>query len=235
MYEKILADIHDSWFNDIALSASRHILKIAPELTPYKIVDIGCGGGQLLLGIQKNCSAIFGFDISEEMLNKCRIRFPNGTFTESNALDVQLPHCNVVTMVGEVISYAATTPEYSEEVLKNLFYTIYNALDNGGIFLFDALGKEHDYSGSFLHDQDDFTIFSEVQQTEEFISRRIISFLREGAAYQKSLEVHNLRLFDPDFLEKILKEVGFRVKKIDKYDDVRILPGRVAYECRKIM
>jgi len=233
MYDAILSEIHDRWFGGIAWSASRHLEKRAAHLKPYRIVDIGCGSGELLDNIQDHCSAMFGFDVSRSMIEKCRARLPNGTFEQGDVFDIVIPRCNILTMVGEVVSYATASDAFRDGTLTELLVRIFDALDPGGVLLFDVLGKDHVYSGSFFHDREEFSIFSEVTQKEEIVQRRIISFLNNEGSYRKSTEIHRQRRFDGLRLETVLAEVGFDVQRLEAYDERALLPGRLAYECGK--
>lgn len=234
MYEKILSDIHDNWFKTIALSAAAHIKMVASHLVPYKIVDLGCGGGVLLDSLKDNCVAIYGVDISQAMIDKCRQRLPQGLFESADILDVTPPPANVITMVGEILSYAAAQDDNSQERLHKLFEKIHHALDADGIFIFDCLGNKHDYAGNFIHEHPEFTIFVKVSVVGEIITREITSFQRTAQNYQKSKEIHRLRMFDQTYILDLLKSFGFVVAPFEKYAQAPILPGRMAFECRKV-
>lgn len=233
MYNKVLSEIHDRWFSTIAENAADHIEIIANSLAPYKIVDLGCGSGVLLNRVKRNCEKIYGFDISSEMIAKCKKLIPDGYFKTSDVLDVDIPKSNVVVMVGEILSYATNGDEYDSKKVKKFLSNIFHSLSENGVFLFDVLGNNYDYSGNFVHDHQEYTIFSKIRNENGIVIREIFSFLKDGQNYQKSVELHRLRTFDENQLITQLREVGFNVKRITSYSQEPILPGRIAFECRK--
>lgn len=234
MYENILSEIHDKWFQNIAVSAATHIEIVARHLVPYRIVDLGCGSGVLLDNLKDNCSEIYGFDISKAMIDKCKKRMPQGFFECADILNINMPQANVITMVGEILSYATAKDNDSHAYICKLFERISDSLDANGIFIFDCLGNKHDYSGNFIHEHAEFAIFVKVRVDGDIISREIISFRRTRQNYKKSIELHHLRMFDEEYILALLKSFGFLVTKLEKYAQESILPGRIAFECRKV-
>lgn len=232
MYEKILSEIHDRWFGHIAEGAAEEIRNSADDLIPFRIADLGCGSGILLEKLKKDCSEIYGFDISEEMIGRCRKRIPQGSFGVGNILDIPIPKVNIVSMIGEVLSYALAE-EGALEKINSFFQRIHESLENNGFFIFDVLGSRYDYSGNFIHDRPEFSIFSRVTTEKDITRREIISFRKIRNSYRKSSEVHRLRILEEDHLAGILKDSGFVVRKLEKYGKEPVLPGRIAFECRR--
>lgn len=234
MYESVLAEIHDRWFDAIPNAAIGHIVRLVKSKNKLSILDLGCGSGVLLSQAHDFCSYTCGIDISANMILRAKKRFPNGDFKVGNVLDCELPKVNIITMVGEILSYATIKEVNLSERLLSFFKKVYECLESEGIFLFDVLGNQHQYAGQFFHDHEEWTVFSEVSQTEDYIKRHIVSFLKREDFYSKSVEDHYLRLFCADTLENALREVGFSVKRINMYGDLPLLPGRLGYECKKI-
>lgn len=232
MYEKILSEIHDRWFGHIAEGAAEEIRNSADDLIPFRIADLGCGSGTLLEKLKENCSEMHGFDISDEMIRRCRKRLPEGSFSTGNILNIRIPKVNIISMVGEILSYALAE-EGALEKVNGFFQRIYESLENNGIFIFDILGNRHDYSGNFIHERSEFSIFSRVTADKDIVKREIISFRKIKKSYRKSFEIHRLRMLDEDHLAELLKDSGFSVRKLEKYGREPILPGRIAFECRR--
>ena len=234
MYEQVLAEVHDKWYRSIPESAADHVLGSGDSLSPFRIVDLGCGSGVLLNRLADRSASIAGFDISSQMVDKCRALLPQGRFAVANILDLDVPPANVVTMVGEILSYACAAPHYEPEWLERLFARIYGALDPGGLFLFDALGNSQDFSGTFIQEQSEFTVFSSVQHEADIVTRDIRAFLAEGKLYRKSREIHRLRTFDKQELSRLLRSAGFEARNIEYYGQEPLLSGRIGFECWKI-
>ena len=233
MYEKILSEIHDKWFSRIAESAAEQIRRSSRDLIPFRIADLGCGSGVFLERLKKDCSEMHGFDISEEMIRRCRRRLPEGSFSTGNILNIQISKVNVISMIGEILSYALAE-EGTFEKIRELFQRIYESLENNGVLIFDVLGNRHDYSGNFIHEHSEFSIFSRVTVEKDIVKREIISFRKMKRNYCKSIEIHRLRMLDENFILELLKSCGFSAVRLEKYADEPVLPGRIAFECRKI-
>jgi len=233
VYNSVLAEIHDRWFDSIAVAAGKHIKELVGPRQGLKFLDLGCGSGVLLNQVNILSLQSFGIDISSEMIVRARTRVPQGDFQVANILDAELPPVNVITMVGEILSYALYQSLDVYGSLSHFLKRVYAALEAEGLFIFDVLEDQHDYSGQIFHDSDDWTIHSKVTQDQDNIHRHIVSFIRREVYFQKSTEDHHLRLLNSGALEELLNEVGFSTKRISKYADMAHLPGRIGFECRK--
>jgi SAM-dependent methyltransferase len=235
VYESVLAEIHDKWFESIAKMVAQHIISIIDDNKGKYFLDLGCGSGILLSLLQNYGDYFCGVDISPKMIEKCRNRLPVGHFFVGDILSFELPKVNVITMVGEILSYAFASSNLGQRDELAFFSRVYKCMDTGGLFLFDVLGDQYNYSGQFFHDQEEFTIYSQISQQDFIVNRHIISFLKKGGFYLKSIENHSLKTYNTKNLITQLTEVGFQVKQIPRYNTMDLLPGRIAFECRKLI
>jgi SAM-dependent methyltransferase len=233
MYDKVLASIHDQWFDSIAHAAAIHIKRALGNRTVTRVVDLGCGSGVLLEAVLGFTTEGVGMDVSPEMIALAKHRAPQAKLSVGHVFKVDIPPADVVTLVGEVLSYAASSGSCWEEELVAFFSRAHRALGSGGILLFDILGAGHDYSATDFRDEDEFTVRSVTRQDGDLIERKILSVLKTDGAYTKSIEVHCLRAFPSSSIEAALQEVGFVWKRIYQYADLPLLPGRIGYECRR--
>ncbi|MDF2178884.1 class I SAM-dependent methyltransferase [Aliiglaciecola sp. CAU 1673] len=233
MYDKILAAIHDRWFDKVPKAAAAHLLEVM-EPHHKHLLDLGCGSGVLLELMQDKMHSLQGMDISNEMLALCRQKLPGGKFHQGDVLETAIPDSDMISMVGEILSYAAARADFNQQDLLVFFQRVFKALSPQGLFVFDVLGTDHDYAASNYYDQDDFTLFSRVSQQGPLVSREIVAFLKEEKGYSKSIEVHRLRAFDEKMLLQLLQQAGFQVKPLKQYHQQALLPGRIGFECRKI-
>lgn len=107
-------------------------------LTRYQcksVIEIGCGTGNLADSFFKNGFTYTGLDVSEDMLNIARGKYPNLSFLQGDmrqfALDQKTESC-IIT--GRTISYLLS----NEDVLKT-FHSINRSLEMGGIVVFDFI------------------------------------------------------------------------------------------------
>jgi ubiquinone/menaquinone biosynthesis C-methylase UbiE len=99
------------------------------------VIEIGCGTGNLANSFLKKGFSYTGLDVSEDMLNIAREKFPNVTFLQGDmrqfTLDFKKDSC-IIT--GRTISYLLS----NEDVLKT-FHSINRNLEMGGIIVFDFI------------------------------------------------------------------------------------------------
>lgn len=236
MYDPILAEIHDRWFDQIAVAAAAHVAKRVGDAPGLSVMDLGCGGGTLLTALAARFVTLRGIDLSADMVERARGRVPQAALSVGDVLGAEWPPSAVATMVGEILSYAmASVPDDEVAgILSGFFRRVHRGVVPGGLFLFDVLGDRHDYTGHFFHDEPDWTVHSEVSQSGALVHRHIVSFLRRGQAFGKSVEDHRLRTFDAGALEGALRDSGFAVERLATYGSLPMLPGRIAFECRRL-
>lgn len=233
MYGADLALIHDRWYDAIPLAASVHLKARLSGRESLSLLDLGCGSGVLLEQFQNCGNRLCGIDVSPAMIERCRARLPQAKLLVGDILTTEIPPADVVVMVGEILSYAAAAHEADEDLLLQFFQRVFSALHPKGIFLFDVLGSEHNYAGNFNQEHADYFISSIVSQQASSIHRHIVSFLKTGELYSKSIEDHALRTFPATQLHGLLTEAGFIANQVSHYGDTAMLPGRIAFECSK--
>ena len=235
MYEPTLAEIHDRWFDQIAVAAAAHLSARVEGAADLRIMDLGCGSGTLLAALDARFTTLRGVDVSPGMIARARTRLPQAALSVGDALACEWRPVDVVTLVGEILSYATARVADAElqDVMAGFFQRVHRGLVPSGLLLFDVLGDRHDYAGRFFHDDSEWTVSSEVAQSGAIVHRHIVSFLRRGQAFEKSVEDHRLRMFDAEFLADALRKAGFAVERIAAYGTLPMLPGRIGFECRR--
>jgi SAM-dependent methyltransferase len=233
LYDTVLASIHDRWFSSFAYAAAAHLHRALGGRSINRILDLGCGSGVLLEASKGFAKEGIGIDISPQMIAIAKRRLPQARLTIDDVLKADIPPTDIVVLAGEILSYATAYSSFSQNDLLTFLSRVHQALGPDGLLLFDILGTDYDYAGTNFHDEEEFTVVAETRQEADRIERRIISFLKQGDAYKKSLEVHGLRAFVSSSVETALQEAGFSWKRITGYADLPLLPGRLGYECRR--
>jgi SAM-dependent methyltransferase len=103
------------------------------------VVDLGCGSGQWARELLRAGYRVLGIDISEAMIELARQKAPGAEFRVGSLFEAELPPCDAVTAVSEVLNYLFD-PENEERGLEGVFGRVYEALRPGGVFVFDVLG-----------------------------------------------------------------------------------------------
>jgi SAM-dependent methyltransferase len=202
------------------------------------VIDLGCGSGIWARELSTAGYDVLGLDISEAMIAMARERVPHGQFRQESFLMARLPACVAVTALGECFNYLFDTNNTRQELLK-LFRRIYAALNPGGLFIFDVAepgrvpgpGPQRSY-----REGEDWAVLvtAEEDRRRRLLTRQITSFRKVGALYRRAQEVHRLRLFMRSELAAQLRGIGFRVRILSGYGQLRFAPGYVGFLARKL-
>ena len=148
-YKEDLAYIHDVGFSDFVLGSAPGILEILRSngIREGLVVDLGCGSGQWARELVQVHYDVVGIDISEAVINIARRRVPEAEFRVASLFEDDIPPCNAVTAISEVLNYLFNP----ENELIRLFRRVYDALAPEGIFVFDVAEPGYHTTGN--HDQ----------------------------------------------------------------------------------
>jgi SAM-dependent methyltransferase len=230
-YGPDLAAIHDEAFGDWARHAANVLLAHAP---PGLVVDLGCGSGILAQEVQRAGRPVLGIDLSPAMLDLARARAPGATFRLGSLLDAEIPACAAVAIVGEGANYLFDGRDHARR-LAALFKRIHAALQAGGVLLLDAAGPGRAGAAGTVTWQEgkDWTVIAEAKESAGQLTRRIVSFRRDGQGWRRHEETHELRLIGPRVLAKALASAGFEAKQLEGYGALRLPKGHAAFLARK--
>jgi SAM-dependent methyltransferase len=240
-YGEDLAYIHDAGFGDFARGAASALLE---TLDAYRIgeglvVDLGCGSGIWAAELLRAGYRVLGVDISAAMIRLARRGAPGARFEVGSLLEFDLPRCDAVTAIGECINYTFD-PRAGRNALSGLgalgvlFGRVFRALRPGGVFIFDfaehfaepgqvpAGGHRWKYAGG-----PDWAVLVDAAEDRRrgTLTRRIVSFRRNGRWYRRSEERHILRLYGGDELRAELRRTGFHAELFGRYGRMRLRPG----------
>ncbi|SER46441.1 class I SAM-dependent DNA methyltransferase [Lachnobacterium bovis] len=189
-----------------------------------KILDLGCGTGKITRLLSKKGYDLVGVDSSIEMLEVAANR---------NDSDIMYLHQNIIDMD----LYSDFKAAYStcnclnyileETDLYNVFQSVYEHLENKGLFIFD-LNTEYKYKeilqdntyaenredGSFIWDN----YYDEESGVNEY---QLALFIKEKEnLYRKFEEVHFQKAYSLELIKKLLETNGFTILEIkDEYSN----------------
>lgn len=224
-YDPDLAYVHDVGFGVFARNAAPGIVNLlrAAGIRDGLVVDLGCGSGILAAELLRAGYKAVGVDISAAMLRIARSRAPEARFVKASLMDFEIPRCDAVTAIGEVVCYALD-PRASRRQLGALFRRVYAALRPGGVFLFDVAepGRGSDSAKERYWLTDDWAMLRKASEDEKrrTLTREITVFRRVGRVYRRSDEVHRLKLYPQEEIRGVLEEIGFEVTLLDRYGEV---------------
>lgn len=240
-YETDLAYIHDQGFGHIARGAAAELRTRLTEAGRHGglVLDLGCGSGILTQQLVQDGYRGWGLDLSPAMIELARRHVPKAEFQVGSVYEVDLPPCVAVAAIGEVVNYLFDHRN-SDVVFRRMLRRVHEALQPGGLFLFDAAGPDRIPPGPYrkFFEQPDWTVLVEASMDEAktLLTRRNVTFRRhEDELYKRVEEVHELRLMGREETAAALQESGFEVEVLSSYGDVELPHGLIGYLARRTL
>lgn len=223
LYNKIY-DIYDQWIQGDVSSSSLITFynKIISKLDKnIEIVELGIGTGRVSIHIAKNQNRqIIGIDNSLKMLKKCKENIIKNNVEDKIKLiqmdikELKLPKkANFIMLPYGTIGHFLTTKE------KNtIFQKIYNNLEVGGIFIIDhyildeSLAKKQNDTYIKMYSEKNLTIYN--KSIFDFNKQTLNCTIYEEKTNTSPILKASFEYswIEPFEMEKILLDVGFRVK-----------------------
>ena len=239
-YREDLAYIHDVGFGHLAKNAAQVLLNALRQSAIGRgtVIDLGCGSGLLARELAAAGYGVLGIDISEALLDIAKERVPTAHFRQESILKAEPPPCVAVAAIGECFNYLFDE-DNTEQALYALLHSIHEALDPGGLLLFDVAepGRIPVCGSQQAHTQgEDWAVLmtAEEDRTNGLLTRRITTFRKVGELYRRDQEIHQLRLITRTKVLEYLSVLGFEVHILDSYGQLRLPPGLAGFLARKI-
>jgi SAM-dependent methyltransferase len=221
-YKSDLADIHNKGFGELASKSASKIIKLIRR-KHYNglIVELGCGSGITAEILVKNKFNVYGIDYSKSMIALAKKRVPAAQFKVGSIYKENIPECIAVIAVGECLNYEFDSP-MTYRKLKKLFRKVYNSLLKNGCFIFDFLirdkSNKSNTNKTFFEGRNWTVLVEKTKDNKtQRLTRRIITFVKDGKRYDKSEEIHRVKLYSPQILLKTLREIGFSTSIFKSY------------------
>lgn len=203
-----------------------------------RVVDLGCGTGEITLRLAKRGYEIVGVDHSESMLalaaekaysQQAAINWLHQDIRNLDGLhgfDAAISFCDVVNYITE--------PEEIGKAFKN----VYDVLKPGGLFLFDVHHLPHvteHYMGETfaeVTDEASYIWFCTPGEKSGEMYHELTFFQLVDGKYERFDEEHHQRTFPVDFYKRSLEESGF--DNINVYADFSHESYRVQEDAERI-
>ena len=123
----------------------------------------------------------------------------------------------------------------SRRELARLFRRVHDALQPGGVFIFDLAGPERELGRVPRRwtAGDDWAILLEVSRGQKQLTRRMTVFCKIGERYRRSEEVHRLRLYAARDTLNDLRSAGFTARTIKGYGESEFFRGLAGFVARR--
>ena len=217
---------------------------LLPHIPPdARILDLCCGTGQLANTLTERGYGITGVDGSDEMIRFARENAPGAEFIVEDARYFRLPGVyHAVVSAFDSLNHVMSLSDLAE-----VFRNTYNALVDGGVFMFDMNMEEayrSEWKGSFgIVEDDHVCVVQSSYSTDEGIGKTMlpqwrITMLRLlDGEWQRSDLTLLQRCYSEQEILSALSDTGF--VDIHPYDaerglgDILKSSGRTFFFCRK--
>jgi SAM-dependent methyltransferase len=236
-YGKDLAYIHDQGFLDLAEQATPLVVDLLHQrgVERARIVELGSGSGATAAALTEAGHDVLGIDASRAMVELARRQAPDAQFRVGSWVDAQIPECDAVLAIGEVLGYAGSA-KGSKAELVNLFGRVRASLPPDGLLVFDMAipGRVPGGEQSAFRVGEDWAILYTANEAGPRLQRRITTFRRigGGATYRRTEEVHRLRLWHTREIDTMLRDAHFRVQIRRGYGGRAFAPGHRVFIAR---
>lgn len=212
-YGHDLAHVHDTGFGDFARTAAPGLLRRlrATGIRQGLVVDLGCGSGIWAAELLAAGYDVVGIDRSEDLLAIARRRAPAAEFRHASIYDADLPACDAVTALGEILSYRADDTA-GRAAARGLLRHLRDVLRPGGLLLFDVVtpGREPAEGRRTFAEGDDWLLTLDARQSPDGeLTRRITTFRRANEHWRRTDEEHVLWTWAPPDVHADLADLGF--------------------------
>jgi SAM-dependent methyltransferase len=237
-YGDDLAYIHHEGFGDFARDAGPGLLALLREagIDDGVVIDLGCGSGIWLRDLIRSGYSAAGVDPSPAMIRLARKVAPSAALHRASAWDLDLPPCDAVTALGDVLGYLPSGRGRAPSFLR-LFRRVAASLRPGGLFLFDLLveGRGGPMEYRSWGEGRDWTVLIDVEEDvrRRRLTREITTFRRVNDMFRRSSERHVLRVARRDEVERDLRKAGFSVRVMRRYGDMELPQRRLAFRARR--
>lgn len=194
------------------------------DFNPNIIAELGCGTGNITIGLAKEGYDMIGIDISEDMLTSAKEK----TYKENLNILYLLQDMREFELYGTVECIISLFDSINyiteEEDLLKVFKLVNNYLAPKGIFIFD-INTEYKFknilsSNTFAETTENAGyIWENFYDEKEKINEYCMNFFikqEQTNCYKRFEEFHYEKAYKIDKIEELLKQSG--LKLLDVYD-----------------
>ncbi len=244
-YGDDLAYVHHVGFTGFVRGAAPGLIAMLREagINEGLVVDLGCGSGVWLQTLIDAGYRAIGVDGSSAMLRLARRNAPQAKLHRASAFEFDLPPCDAVTAIGEVLCYLPVSKDgrvpsrKDQPLLSALLGRIAQALRPGGLLLFDLMIHSDDsmVMRNWRAGDDWAAMFeSSDDRKRELLTREITTFRRVGRTYRRSHERHVVRVYKKEQVLDLLERADFQASAMNSYGRFPMLPRRMAFHARRV-
>jgi len=237
-YDRFTADVpYAAWADYLEKHFARSKLPI------HTVLDLACGTGSLTCELAERGYEMIGADLSEEMLAQAAEKARNVSGIPPIFLHQAMEELDLYGTIDACVCCLGSVNYVTRpKELARAFQRVHTFLMPGGLFLFDinTPDKLQGLDGQLFMDEDEDACC--IWRAEYSPRRRICTYgfdlfcREENGLWDRMEEVHEEYAYEPEELEDMLRQAGFR--QIKQYGELKMrrpAPGeeRIFFTARK--
>ena len=183
-----------------------------------KVLDVGCGTGEILLRLAKNGFEASGVDLSNDMLTVAHEKLEKEGF-HVPLFELDMRDLQGLEPFDVIVSYCDSLNYLKEEAdVQATFASFYDTLAEGGLLLFDVHSPyKIDVvfkDAVFADDEEECSYIwkSFAGEHPYSVEHELTFFVQdEGGSYYRFEELHQQRTYTVERYHQFLEQAGFRV------------------------
>lgn len=203
-------------------------------------LDLACGTGNVGILVGKYFKDNYFVDLSEDMLIEADAKL-RASKVKGKIICQDMCELNLLKKF-DLISCVLDSTNYilEEEDLEKYFKSVYEHLEDDGLFIFDinSYYKLSEVLGNNVYTYDSEDIFYSWENIfeDEIVEMTLNFFIRDGELYERFTEIHEERAYKEKFIEDIVKKAGFNIVSKNEgysYNSVKEDSERILYILKK--
>ncbi|KMK75928.1 class I SAM-dependent DNA methyltransferase [Alkalihalobacillus pseudalcaliphilus] len=214
-YDQLMAEApYDNWLEFVLDTVGKDSLK------GHKVLDVGCGTGELLLSFLKKEAEVTGLDLSAEMLMVAHAKAEKAGY-KPFLIEQDMSEMTLMSQFDIVCAFCDSINYLENETdVQRTFAAVFKQLKQGGYFLFDVhslykitryIEDTHAEPGEEIS----YIWNSFEGDWPDSVEHELTFFVRDSLGkYERFDELHKQRTYEIKQYEEWLIEAGFSIEKI---------------------
>lgn len=217
VYDSLMKDVpYDDWHSYVLNRRKRYCQE------GKRLLDVGCGTGELAIRLAKSDFEVVGVDLSEDMLAIAQ----NKAWQESVNIQLFQQHMCKLTSLGtfDIVTIFCDSLNYliSPEEVKETFKSVFDHLADNGLFMFDIHStykiKQYLTDRTYTENEEEVSYIWNCYEGAfpNSVEHELTLFTldEQTGQYERFEEIHCQRTYELEQYVSWLHEIGFSLLEI---------------------